>query len=186
MVLITIVPLRAAVYALFALSISVSVNAQTPVGTEKSPVVVATPLNPKPADKSTLPQTNPLTPFEPAKRVDINPKANESDDEKKVRTRSHDRWGHLVKGNTDLAYDYLSPGTRQRSSLEAYKSTIRPGIWLGARVQRVSCDEPELCYVDVTVRVKVVAGRAGIIDQESQVKETWVKSGDNWWFLPKS
>ncbi len=166
--------------------LAATANAQSSTPSEAAAKPAGAPSEPKAEKKETTSARSPIAPFEPAKRLDTSPKPNESEDEKKVRTRSQTRWEHLVKGEIDQAYVYLSPGTRQLSSPEAYRSTIRPGIWKGGKVGRVSCDEPELCYVDVTVRVKVVAGRAGIIDQESQVKETWVKSGDNWWFLPKS
>jgi hypothetical protein len=179
-------PLTSAAQALFLLGFAASVTAQSTATPDKAANTSAPPTEIKAEQKAISPARNPIAPFEPAKRIDTSPKPNESDDEKKVRTRSQKRWEFLVKGEIDQAYAYLSPGTRQLSSPEAYKATIRPGIWKGGKVGRISCDEPELCYVDVTVLVKVVAGRAGIIDQESQVKETWVKSGDNWWFLPKS
>lgn len=89
-----------------------------------------------------------------------------------------ERWDFLIAGNLDKAYDYISPAGRSVTSLNDYKLRIKPGSWKSIEVKKVSC-EPELCKADFILNYRIL----GAIDTKNEFTETWVKEGNDWWFV---
>ncbi len=129
------------------------------------------------------PTTGALNQF-PATENAVKSKPNESPAEQSVRLRAQKRWEHLVKGDIDLAYTYLSPNSRLAQPLDVYKSRIRVGFWQSADVIRVDCAEASRCVVQSKVRVKMPGIRGGLIDHESVVSEDWLGLTGEWWYVP--
>lgn len=97
-----------------------------------------------------------------------------------VERRANARWDALVAGDLARAYEYLSPGSRQVYSVENYSALIKPGLWKKARVERVECPEADVCEVVVQVDY-LIRGTA----VTTPLRETWTKSGAEWWFVMK-
>ena len=91
-----------------------------------------------------------------------------------VSERSQARWDALIKGDVDKAYTYLSDGSKAATSLSAYKSRTRVGLWREAKVEKVECKE-ELCTVTLEItydaRVPRVGEMKGI---KTPVSESWI------------
>jgi hypothetical protein len=100
---------------------------------------------------------------------------------KVVERRANERWGALIKGDLDTAYTYLSPATRQTTSLDSYRRSIKPGMWREARVSSVTCDG-NLCkaMVDVDYDHRLMKG------VQTQLTESWlIQDGNAWMVLQK-
>ena len=100
--------------------------------------------------------------------------------EEVVGARAQERWEALIAGDLPKAYGFLSPGSRQVNSLNAYSGSIRVGFWKKARVERVECPEADLCQVHV--QVEYVHRGTAIV---SPVLENWTRSGEDWWIVLK-
>lgn len=96
-----------------------------------------------------------------------------------VTARAAQRWEALLKGNTDGAYQFLSPGTREITSLEAYRSAVRTGFWKQARVASAKC-AADTCEVSVEVEYEYRGGRV-----KTPLGETWIRQEGNWWYVLK-
>ncbi len=104
-----------------------------------------------------------------------------------VSERAKARWDALIRGDLQTAYDYLSPGYRQSTPFGRYRRKIRGvGLWRKARVERVECDEAEVCKVLVMVDVHLVIPRSGgePIESTNPVYERWIYSEGQWWYVP--
>jgi len=104
-----------------------------------------------------------------------------SDRQDIVRERAQSRWDALIKGNLDVAYEYLTPGTRSMVTLGVYRSKIRPGLWQKASVESVSCEEVDQCEVVMLVEYS----HRDMHSRKLQVKELWLLDGGGWWYVPK-
>lgn len=98
------------------------------------------------------------------------------------------KWQALTKGDYRTAYAFYSPGYRQTVTYEAFlrgmlSRTIR---WTGAQVDDVSdCDE-SVCKVRVAVFYSTKAPTGGgAWNADKVLYENWIKSGDNWYFVPE-
>jgi len=98
--------------------------------------------------------------------------------EEVVRERAQQRWDALVKGDVEGAYRFLSPGSRQINTLEAYKSSIRRDFWKSAKVNKVTCTGGETCEVEAEVEYEFRRSRF-----KTPLAETWVKQESNWWYV---
>ena len=102
--------------------------------------------------------------------VDSRPEAKQ----KVVAERAQARWELLIKGDVDGAYQYLSVGSKAATPLGLYKAKIKPGIWRGAKVDKVDC-EAEICKVQMLVTYDFRAARGGTMKGiETPVPETWI------------
>lgn len=97
---------------------------------------------------------------------------------KLVEKRAGERWGQLLKGNVDAAYEYLSPATRATLTREQYKGSIRPGLWREARIVAVEC-EADVCRA----MVEVVYDHRLIKGVRTQINENWLIRDGNAWFV---
>jgi hypothetical protein len=111
-------------------------------------------------------------------------------DEAQLSTRPIERWNHLIGGEIDRAWDYLSPGYRSTRNRVGYIEAMsnRPVEWIAADYHSHSCDENgRFCTVNLKVTFKVRSRQTGVGDVEafSYLSERWVKSGDIWYHVPE-
>jgi hypothetical protein len=97
-----------------------------------------------------------------------------------VGGRAQKRWDALVAGDVEGAYKYLSPGSRQVTTVGVYGASIRLGFWKKAVVQRVECLEPDVCQVHVMVDYLVRGSPV-----TSPLLESWARSDQEWWYVLK-
>ncbi len=104
-----------------------------------------------------------------------------------VAQRAQARWDALIKGDLETAYRYLSPGYRQVKSFERYKRGIfGVGIWQGAKVDKVVCEQPDVCKVTVMVTTRLVLPRVGApMESTTPVYERWIRDDQGWWHVPR-
>jgi len=88
---------------------------------------------------------------------------------KYVAERAQARWQLLIKGDVAGAYEFLSAGSKATTSVEQYKSKIKPGMWREARVEKVDC-EREVCKVLLQITYDA-ARMKGI---QTPLPETWI------------
>jgi hypothetical protein len=98
--------------------------------------------------------------------------------EEAVQVRAQQRWDALVKGDTEAAYRYLSPGSRAVMTYEAYRGSVRVGFWKAAKVEKVTCASAESCAAQVEIEYEFRGSRL-----KSPLVETWVKQDAEWWFV---
>jgi len=97
--------------------------------------------------------------------------------QKVVAQRAQARWDVLIKGDVTSAYQFLSSGSKASTSFELYKDKVKPGMWRGAKVDKVDC-EAEVCKVKMLITYDAQRMK-GI---ETPVDETWIiESGSAWY-----
>lgn len=108
------------------------------------------------------------------------------DREEVVAKMAANRWDLMIQGKIDEVYqDYVSPATKAFLSREAYRGGIKPGLWRGAKVSKVTCASEEVCSVDVIVSY-AYRGRGGVgIESDAMLSETWRLLNGRWWFVPR-
>ena len=104
--------------------------------------------------------------------------------EQAVARRAGERWALLVAGDLDRAYPFISPGTRQVYSLSAYKATVNPRLWKGAKVVGVECSSEESCRARVLIRYQINMRIRGAVEGEQEINEAWLRINSQWWFVP--
>src|SRR4030095_3039031 len=67
-----------------------------------------------------------------------------------VTIRAKARWDAMVKGDLDAAYGYMSPASREVTSLEKYKANTRRNWFREAKIDSVAC-EADACMVKLYV-----------------------------------
>jgi hypothetical protein len=105
--------------------------------------------------------------------------------EKLVAERALVRWQHLIKGEFDKAYGYLSPSYRSAVTEKQYRATFRPGLWRAAEVKSVKCEGPDVCQVEIEVDFQFAAKSAGVISGKRILPEVWRKDVGEWWNVPE-
>lgn len=96
------------------------------------------------------------------------------------------RWSMLLEGRIDDAYEsYVSPATKAFLSRDAYRGSIKPGLWKSASVKNIDCSSEDLCAVNVLVGY-AYKGKAGVaVENDTVLDETWRKIDGRWWFVPR-
>lgn len=97
-----------------------------------------------------------------------------------VKERAEARAKALVTGDVKAAYGYFTPTTRKSLKYEDYASSVRTGFWKAVTVDRVQCEKPEVCTVNMTVEYEHKAARI-----KSPIQETWIQEGKDWWYATK-
>lgn len=97
-----------------------------------------------------------------------------------VKQRSQARWNALVADRLDEAYAYYSPASRSVLSLQDFIRSIRGGFWKSAQVESVECPGEDSCEVEVIVEYRF-QGRLA----KSPVRESWVRTDGQWWYVKK-
>lgn len=100
--------------------------------------------------------------------------------EEAVKERSQARWDRMVQSDFKGAYEYLSPGSRAVNTAEAYASSLKPGFWKAAKVDKVMCEKPDVCEAVLTIEYEFRGSRI-----KTPLKETWIKEGSSWWYVQK-
>jgi len=101
-----------------------------------------------------------------------------------LEKRAEARWELLVQGKIAEAYAYLSPATREVTSLEKYSGSIKPGIWRSGAVSKVVCTAEEVCSVEVGVKYAFKPRSSPVVEGVKTLKETWRKVAGEWWLVP--
>ena len=100
-----------------------------------------------------------------------------------VKQRITARWEALKKGDIDGSYAFLSPASRDATTLEMYKSRVRPTDWKSVTIDAVEC-EAEICKVrlQVTYDFRLESGKLmqGI---KSLSNETWIIEKGTAWYV---
>ena len=102
--------------------------------------------------------------------------------------RAEARWEALLSGDLETAYSYLSPGYRSTVSMIDWgvSQRQRKVWWTGAEYVSHDCEENR-CIVVFSADFTVMAPVPGAdrFDSKQTVRETWIKSEGEWWYLPK-
>jgi len=106
--------------------------------------------------------------------VDSSPEAKQ----KVVSQRAEARWQLLINGDFTGAYEFLSSGSKATTSLEMYKSRMRPGGWRQASVEKVDC-EAEVCRVTM----EITFDRKQMKGIEMPLQETWIIEKGSAWYV---
>lgn len=108
------------------------------------------------------------------------------DIEQSVEERAQARWDYLVARNPGEAWEFLTPGYRERTSRDHYARLMsgRPVRWQSAEVLGADC-EGDRCEVQARVTYNVPGARHGqdrlILDRTLQ--EVWVRIDGQWWHV---
>ncbi len=87
------------------------------------------------------------------------------------------RWAALIKDDMDAAYAYMSPGSREVTSLEKFKSSTRRGAFRQVVVETVVCDG-DACKV----RLMLTYDHRQMKGITTPVNEAWIfESGQAWY-----
>ena len=101
-----------------------------------------------------------------------------------LEKRAEARWEWLVQGKVAEAYAYLSPATREVTSLEKYSGSIKPGRWRSGTVSKVTCASKEVCSVEVDLRYFFRPRGSPVLESVKTISETWRKDAGEWWLVP--
>jgi hypothetical protein len=105
---------------------------------------------------------------------------NSSAEEKatQVRERVDARWRALIAGDMERAYSYLSPASREITTLELYKARVKPGMYRDVKIDSVSC-EREVCVV----RLLLTYDHRLMKGITTPVEESWVLEKGRFWYV---
>jgi hypothetical protein len=95
-----------------------------------------------------------------------------------VAERANARWAALIKDDMETAYGYLSPASRQVTSLDKFKASLRRGAFRAAEVKTVVCDA-EVCKVGLllTYDHRMMKGIT------TPLSEAWIFEGGQAWYV---
>jgi hypothetical protein len=98
--------------------------------------------------------------------------------QKVVAERAEARWQALIKGDVAGAYAFLSPASKKATPQQAYVSSIKPGLWRKAKVDKVNC-EAEVCTVQlaITYDARMMKGIT------TPIWESWVIEDGSAWYV---
>jgi hypothetical protein len=95
-----------------------------------------------------------------------------------VTARATARWDAMVKGDLDTAYGYMSPASRQVTSLEKYKTNSRRGGFREVKIENVAC-EADACVV----RLLVTYDHPRMKGITTPIIESWIIDGGQAWYV---
>jgi hypothetical protein len=95
-----------------------------------------------------------------------------------VAERVNARWAALIRGDTDTAYTFLSPASKELTSLSRYKAEARSKGFRSAKIDKVDC-EPESCRVTLTV----VYDHPKMKGIPTLLEESWVLEDGKYWYV---
>jgi len=116
-----------------------------------------------------------------AKKATLVPAAAPTTPEAKqalVRQRTAARWDLLIKGDFEGAYEYLSPGSKESTTLLRFKSNIRKDAFRSIDIQSVACDG-DVCQVKLQLTYDHPKMK-GIV---TPVSESWIVDGSQAWYV---
>jgi len=95
-----------------------------------------------------------------------------------VTARAKARWDAIVKGDLDTAYGYMSPASRQVTTLEKYKASVRRDAFREAKIDNVAC-EADACMV----RLMVTYDHPRMKGITTPILESWIIEGGQAWYV---
>ena len=95
-----------------------------------------------------------------------------------VQQRATARWDLLIKGDFDGAYEYMSPGSRETTTVERYKANIRRDAFRSIRIDSVACDG-DAC----TVKLMLTYDHPKMKGIVTSVVERWIVDGSQAWYV---
>ena len=95
-----------------------------------------------------------------------------------VRQRVAERWDALIRDDIDLAYTYMSPGSRSAVPLDIYKRNVRRGAFREAKVDTISCDGS-----GCQVRLLVTYDHRLMKGITTPLNEAWVIDDGQAWYV---
>ena len=95
-----------------------------------------------------------------------------------VTARAKARWDAMLKDDMDTAYGYMSPASRQVTSLDKYKANTRRGAFRDATIDNVAC-EGDAC----TVRLLVTYDHPRMKSITTPILESWIIDGGQAWYV---
>ena len=105
-----------------------------------------------------------------------------------VRERAQARWDALLSRDYAGAYAYYSPGYRSAVTVTDFEIGIRMRRmgYTSAKYLEHACDE-NTCKVTFQVGYRVSAPVPGVGTWNGfqSIKDQWVKTGGEWWYLPE-
>lgn len=105
--------------------------------------------------------------------------------DQQVSRLANQRWGYLIDGQWQKAYDMLTPGYRNLHDLREYQSQFKGAVqWRRAEVAQATC-EAEKCDVriELTVASPFARGKGDTIS--TFFTETWLKEDGRWYYYEK-
>jgi hypothetical protein len=105
-----------------------------------------------------------------------------------LEARSEKRWQHIIAGEFEKAYTYLSPGYRQTRALDQYVENLanRPVRWTEADYEDQSCSSEDVCTVKVMIKfnMDMPVTNVGRVESLDYLEEKWLRVDGVWYFLP--
>jgi hypothetical protein len=95
-----------------------------------------------------------------------------------VEERAQRRWDLMLAGRLEGAYDMLTATSREAVSLDQYRSGNRGTYWEKVVVTGKNCDG-DVCEVELEMTYNL----RDITGLKRQLKESWVKSDDQWYLI---
>lgn len=104
-----------------------------------------------------------------------------------VKQRAAERWELIIAGKASDAWNYLSPGSRELMTRDAFLMDIlrRPLRYVGVAANDAECSE-SVCEVTIELDIEVRMPMAGGVRSKAFHQEQWVASGGEWYYVPKS
>jgi hypothetical protein len=95
-----------------------------------------------------------------------------------VSERANARWDAMVKDDLDAAYAFMSPGSRETTSLEKFKANTRRGAFRAAKIESTTCDG-DVCIV----KLFVTYDHPKMKGITTPVAESWIIDGGQAWLV---
>lgn len=94
------------------------------------------------------------------------------------------KWAALIKGDFEAAYKFSSPAYRELHSLDFFRSRFGGKIaWTKAEVLDVQLKDKEVANAIIKLHYDLFQKETGrTLQMFSESQETWVYSGDEWWY----
>ena len=92
--------------------------------------------------------------------------------------RAEARWDAVIKDDLDAAYAYMSPASREVTSLEKYKANTAARRFREAKIDSVAC-EADAC----TVRLLVTYDHPRMKGITTPIVESWIIDGGQAWYV---
>jgi hypothetical protein len=97
-----------------------------------------------------------------------------------VKERAQARANAVVGIDLKAVYGYFTPTARKDLTYEAFATSMVPGFWKAATVDKVECKREDLCYASLTVEYELRGIRA-----RTPLRESWIREGNQWWYAVK-
>lgn len=106
-----------------------------------------------------------------------------------VEDRAVKRWDLLIAGKADEAYELLTEGYRTTHPKDVYVAakTHTAITWKAAKFSDKECESEEVCTVRIllTYSLTMHAGMPKPVEASTYESEKWIKSGGEWFHLPR-